>query len=605
MDITPIYELQSRLRSAAIAGSNLLSEDFRLQRAAKDMQSLAKASPVFQKISGLMERLMAAKEEERAGALLETLTLVDAVLCTMAAVEVPKDAEPEKIKHTEQSSVIANAPYSSLSTLIEALTTSGSGHYNQVWEAKMTHPELFQDYRVKHAMVQALGASYGELAEMVMEWMIEEQDISLLPILKEDFDPKGNKAMVRRVWVIEALGGEKENAFYMENLPESEKDVRKALLFALRHHRENTSLLLDLVKTERGAAKKAAIRALAFQEGQEVEEFFQNLAKKKPLDALEYLEGVTSQWASDFTADVLMKAMEEDREALDKGLKAGSSQTSNVRGFSHCLLGKSGERIAEFYRQVTSSKEMARSMLESYICTKDRYLRDAAMDILKQEEKRDHIDCYYGVVVMSKLLEEEDVHNWLAKELSEKESFGFQSISVKKRVMADAFSYIKFTGGKYQLEISYFDNDANQWVEQWFDCQEQITEKVVDTLMEYPCEQFDKILYQWLDENNASMCEKLKPWFMQRAIQHPNRDYLKYLDKCKADYIPGLARDYVKKNPQVRTWELQMFLGEMPGTYQQKAEEAKLILEYLENEKEKRDISQQYLNNWIETWSQP
>lgn len=597
MDITPIYELQSRLRSAAIAGSNLLSEDFRLQRAAKDMQSLAKASPVFQKISGLMEHLMAAKEEERAGALLETLTLVDAVLCTMAAVEVPKDAEPEKIKHTEQSSVIANAPYSSLSTLIEALTTSGSGHYNQVWEAKMTHPELFQDYRVKHAMVQALGASYGELAEMVMVWMIQDQDMSLLPVLKEDFDPKGNKAMVRRVWVIEELGGEKENAFYMENLPESEKDVRKALLFALRHHRENTSLLLDLVKTERGAAKKAAIRALAFQEGQEVEEFFQNLAKKKPLNALEYLEGVTSRWASDFTADVLMKAMEENSEELYKNLIIGFPVYANLQG-------KSGEKMAEFYRQTVHSKDMARAMLESYICTGDRYLRDAAMDILKKEEKRDHIDCYYGVVVMSKLLEEEDVHNWLAQELSGKESFGFQSLSVKKRVMAEAFSYIKFISGKYRLEISYFERDTNRWGKKWFECEGKITEKVVDILIEYPCEQFDAILYQWLDEKDVSMCEKLKPWFMQRALQHPKLEYLKYLNKCKADYIPGLARDFVKKNPKVQTWGLQSFLGEMPGTYQQKAEEVKLILEYLENGKEKRDISQQYLNRWIEVWSE-
>ena len=33
MDTTPIYELRERLRAAGIAGTNLLTEDFRLKRA--------------------------------------------------------------------------------------------------------------------------------------------------------------------------------------------------------------------------------------------------------------------------------------------------------------------------------------------------------------------------------------------------------------------------------------------------------------------------------------------------------------------------------------------------------------------------------------------
>ena len=35
MDIAPVYELKARLRAAAIAGTNLLSEDFRLKKAAE------------------------------------------------------------------------------------------------------------------------------------------------------------------------------------------------------------------------------------------------------------------------------------------------------------------------------------------------------------------------------------------------------------------------------------------------------------------------------------------------------------------------------------------------------------------------------------------
>ena len=46
MDITPIYELRDRLRTAMIAGTNLLAEDFRLKRAVEAMAPLEKAAPV-------------------------------------------------------------------------------------------------------------------------------------------------------------------------------------------------------------------------------------------------------------------------------------------------------------------------------------------------------------------------------------------------------------------------------------------------------------------------------------------------------------------------------------------------------------------------------
>ena len=60
MDITPIYELQSRLRAAAIAGVNLLQEDFRLKRAAEAIKPLESASPVFAKLNQQMTLLLSS-----------------------------------------------------------------------------------------------------------------------------------------------------------------------------------------------------------------------------------------------------------------------------------------------------------------------------------------------------------------------------------------------------------------------------------------------------------------------------------------------------------------------------------------------------------------
>ena len=44
MDTEPIYELRDRLRAAGIAGTNLLSEDFRLKRAFEAFKPLETAS---------------------------------------------------------------------------------------------------------------------------------------------------------------------------------------------------------------------------------------------------------------------------------------------------------------------------------------------------------------------------------------------------------------------------------------------------------------------------------------------------------------------------------------------------------------------------------
>lgn len=50
MDTIPVYDLRGCLRAATIAGTNLLSEDFRLKRAYEAFEPLESASPVFAKI---------------------------------------------------------------------------------------------------------------------------------------------------------------------------------------------------------------------------------------------------------------------------------------------------------------------------------------------------------------------------------------------------------------------------------------------------------------------------------------------------------------------------------------------------------------------------
>ena len=123
MDAKPIYELRSRMRAATIAGTSLLSEDFRFKRAAEAMKPLEASSPVFSKIGEQIHRLLAPDCPAPAQTLLETLTLVDAVLCTLAAVEANSSIVPLEIQQYD-SDIVINAPYSLLYHLRDAITLS-------------------------------------------------------------------------------------------------------------------------------------------------------------------------------------------------------------------------------------------------------------------------------------------------------------------------------------------------------------------------------------------------------------------------------------------------------------------------------------------------
>ena len=317
MDITPVYELRTRLRAAMIAGTNLLSEDFRLKKAAENFSGLSSASPVFAKINAMTEKLVAENSPE---CLLDTITLVDAVITTLGTAEVK--GELEDLPDNGISSVIVNAPYSQLSAVLDALTSTGGGQFNTVITARRETPELFNDYRVKPALVKGLGASYAELADTVAS-ILEGMGKEIIPLVKKDFDPKGKKDMIRRLHIIEELCGAEENEFYLEQLESSEKDVRKALIYALRHDESNADKLIELTKTEKGKLKTAALSALISFDCEKSEEFFNEYSKKKPAEVIEVLAKVSSEWTSELTARLINKVLVDD-----KGNKVTLSQVA-------------------------------------------------------------------------------------------------------------------------------------------------------------------------------------------------------------------------------------------------------------------------------------
>lgn len=304
MNLTPFYELKERLEHTAIAGTSLIGEDFRLCRAIDGLTPLASASPVFAKIKAGAEELINAPAEERAARLLDLLGLVDAVAYTQGASGIQGELSPMP----QGSGTYVPASYGQLQPLITALTGTGSGRMAVIENAWENHPEYFSDFRVLPQVVNALGSSYNELADFIEKILIA-QGTNIIPALKQNFAPDGKKDMVRRVRIIARLTGANENEWYKAVLPDSTKNVREALITALRFSQDNTQLLLDLCQSERGNLKKTALRSLACMNSPEARAFWETEVKKRPKSAWE-LVGVNSRLAADIAARTLKAQIE-------------------------------------------------------------------------------------------------------------------------------------------------------------------------------------------------------------------------------------------------------------------------------------------------------
>ena len=311
MNLQALYDLKERLEHAAIAGTGLLQEDFRLRRAVEALTPLAAASPVFSKISTGASALLQAPEQERSARLLDVLSLVDAVVYTQGTTNLSGElVEPEP-----GSGSYVQASYGQLQPLLAALSGTGSGRTSVIRDYWTDHPEYFGDFRVLPHVVSALGDNYAELAQLICEILLK-QGSSVIALLKQNFDPAGKTEMARRVRLIAQLAGQDENDWFTAVLPDSKKDVREALIQVLSLSKENNQLLLDLCRTEMGKLKEAALRSLAAMDTEEAAEFWKKEIQKKP-NTVACLNGVSTLLAADLCA-ARMRAFLENLLIQDK-----------------------------------------------------------------------------------------------------------------------------------------------------------------------------------------------------------------------------------------------------------------------------------------------
>ena len=344
--LQPLYDVKERLEYAAIAGTGLLGEDFRLRRAAEAMKPLAASSPVLGKISAGLDQLLAAPADRRPGLLLDVLSLVDAVAYTQGTAGLSGDIQDLPAA----GGAYRQIAYSQIQPLLTALTTTGGGRLEVIQTNWETHPEYFTDFRILPVLVKDLGDSYGEIGELISK-ILRSLGPAALPALKAGFDPRGKKDMVRRVQIIEDISGGEANDFYLSQIPEAEKDVRAALVYALRHDESSVEKLIELSETERGNAKKMALWALARMDCPAARDFWLRSEKTKEL-ALQYAPHSTTPVSSALTAEALSRWLAPYEADAGAALDLrGKEALEELLSF---LPGKSGPEICGIYRRMAA-----------------------------------------------------------------------------------------------------------------------------------------------------------------------------------------------------------------------------------------------------------
>lgn len=635
MDITPVYELRTRLRTAAIAGTNLLSEDFRLKRAVEAMQPLAAASPVFAKIIQLSEKLLSPEEPDKEGTLLDTITLVDALLCTQGAVAVRGELEP--VQTDSCGSAVTNAPYSAVKTLIDALTTSGSGHYGYVQEMHEKQPEVFNDYRIKTAMVQALGASYAELADDVAGWLKQEGE-SIIPLLEAGFDPKGRKEMVRRVQVLDAVAGGRANAFYLAQLPEAEKEVQQSLIYALRHCPENVELLFNMTKTEKGNAKKTVYYALACLEDERVSEFFRNLMEKKPEEVLTYIESSETAWASDIVAEGLKEQLlpwAEHRILTDN--KSLSKEQAYMLGlYLKALPFKSGAGIRECYRLAAAigsrldkplegektvwmpggfavagtvirlpfQRGIPVRLREAMLIHPDKELFKLAYELYEQGKGSEAEAEYFSAAMKAKLLSEENCCGWIREQLYERTLTGKKRKAAAVTCLEEGIRGLHWDDQRkvYVLDTGLKSTVDGQYCSYVQPLKQKVQGEFSDLLMEFGGRTVDDVLSRCFCPEDKEYNDRLLDYFYKRALTNSeNRYYCTILRLNGGMKCENLAVHYFKSRSKVRMWEFMSYITQMPGDGAAKETEARRVIEMVKSGKLKgEDMNYDRLEQYIQ-----
>lgn len=291
MNIALFYQLRERLCASAIAGCDVISEDFRLKRAIEEFEPLAKANKVFGRLYAMCGELFTS--DKPAPLLADCIALCDALAVTQGTFK-------DNSETSESVGVVSCEPsdirYSSLK-------------HEQNIESR--DPRVINDYLNK---LKANPSEYTK--NFIMNFGKD-----LVPALKQCLDMKNAKESRKIVLYVGVMSGAEENDWYISIIENEDNPlaVREVAVGNLAYDKSNADRLVELYRTGKAKIKDAAALALVQLDVPEAEIILTKVTSEKFLKKNADLISISSnKIAVDFAVDYAEKWLEQEKNNSKK-----------------------------------------------------------------------------------------------------------------------------------------------------------------------------------------------------------------------------------------------------------------------------------------------
>jgi hypothetical protein len=266
MSIAALQETSKELRRLAIAGSGLAKDDFRLKKLIPPLRESGAKVPVFARVADSLEELVGAGEADSATVLLQTATLVNAILYTQLNNKIAGDAEP--IPHHALKGDFEYRPAMETVAVAERLLLKGSGRHEAIQEAKKAG--VFTDLRLFYPAMEGLGGTSADIAELILREVIPLYGEYVVSIARQRYTGDGGAYDRRMLRLIGTLAKPEISRPIVRAALESKlADVRELAVELVALDPEGRHLVRSMVKDRADGVRRAAIKSLRYDNSRE------------------------------------------------------------------------------------------------------------------------------------------------------------------------------------------------------------------------------------------------------------------------------------------------------------------------------------------------
>ncbi|MFD1886650.1 HEAT repeat domain-containing protein [Paenibacillus wenxiniae] len=396
MSTALLQEVYQETRRLYIAGSDLATDDFRLNRLLPRLQQLGERAPVFKRIGDGVAALLAgssAQESVDSATQLQRLTLlVLSVLRTQGSTtSTSEQAEPLS---SETITLRTRLTYRQLAPVQQALTTTGGGRFEIVEQA--WKEGYFDDLRLLPLAVRALADPYSEIAELAMKSIVPGYGKHILPYLMEGFNPQGGKLEIRKMKAIQAIAGTEYADFYFQTAETAKGDMKAAAIAGLEGLEQYLPYLLEWSKDKKREVRAVAYHALAQLSAPEAQEvLFTNFSDSSR--DLELVVGALYECMQPELAERLHAAAWEALNAIvshSPDDAAIARYTAELQAHFQIWQQHHAEALYEMYRFMLKHPKSFEKMDISDTYTKKTLLRDPSYT-LSHHGNNDDVELLY------------------------------------------------------------------------------------------------------------------------------------------------------------------------------------------------------------------